>query len=309
MFSGESYIAYQPLASTSSLAISLTFIPYSLNGQLLFSSFSENDFGDYFSLALVEGIVEFRYSLGAQSTTVSSPMSVSINTWHRVTAQLEMTNGSLLVDDQDTAFGYNTSPFNTLNVYSNLWLGGYDNFFNISSVTNIDIGLNGCIGQLSINGRTTDLVQDAEFGFDVTQCDTNFCTGNPCFNGGSCVEGGSSFVCVCTTDFTGSLCGSLIDPCVEGASVCSAGASCVPSMDGTDFDCQCPLGSGGDICDEGKTFIVQCAIYSTVKWLVSVVLYFVSLIQSLLLPLLLSTNHHIWSTLHLLPAPGIMISK
>ena len=258
MFRGESYITYQPLTSSSSLIVSLTFIPYLPNGQLLFASFSDNDFGDYFSLALVEGLVELRYSLGAQSTVVSSPMSVSINTWHRVTAQLEMANGSLLVDDQDTVFGYNTSPFNTLNAYSNLWLGGYDNFFNISSITNIDTGLNGCISQLRINGRTFDLVQDAVFGFDVSQCDTSFCTGNPCFNGGSCVEGSSSFVCVCTADYTGSLCGSLIDPCVEGASVCSAGASCVPSMDGTDFDCQCPLGIGGDICNEGKAIIVSC---------------------------------------------------
>lgn len=215
-----------------------------------------NDFGDYLSLALVEGVVELRYSLGAQPTVISSPMSVSINTWHRVTAQLEMANGSLLVDGQDMVFGYNSSPFNVLNVYSYLWLGGYDNFFNISSITNIDVGLNGCISQLSINGRIFDFVQDAVFGFDVSQCDTSFCTVNPCFNGGSCVEGGSSFVCVCTSDYTGSLCGSLIDPCVEGSSICSAGASCVPSMDGTDFDCQCPLGSGGDTCSDGKTDIV-----------------------------------------------------
>ena len=255
MFSGGSYIAYQPLMSSSSLTISLTFIPYLPSGQLLFASFSENDFGDYFSVALVEGIVQLRYSLGAQPTVISSPMSISINSWHRVTAQLEMKNGSLLVDNQDVMFGYNTSPFNTLNVYSNLWLGGYNNFFNISSVTSVDVGLNGCISQLSINGRTVNLIQDAEFGFDVTQCDTSFCIGNPCFNGGTCVEGGSNFACVCTADYTGSLCGSLVDPCVEGASVCSAGATCMPSLDGTDFDCQCPLGSGGDICDEGKIIV------------------------------------------------------
>lgn len=302
MFSGESYITYQPLTSSSSLTVSLTFIPYLLNGQLLFASFSENDFGDYFSLALVEGVVELRYSLGAQSTVVSSPMSISINTWHSVTAQIEMANGTLLVDDQDVVFGYNTSPFNTLNVYSNLWLGGYDNFFNISSITNINIGLNGCISQLSVDGRTFDLVQDAVYGFDVSQCDTSFCMGNPCFNGGSCVEGGSSFICVCTADYTGSLCGSLIDPCVEGASTCSAGASCVPSMDGTDFDCLCPLGSGGDICNEGKTII--CYMY-TGELLISIIIF----IQPLPFLFLLSTNLHTWSIPCLLPVPQIMISK
>lgn len=255
MFSGSSYITYQPLISSSSLTVSLTFIPYLPSGQILFASFSESDFGDYFSVALVEGMVELRYSLGVQSTIVSSPMSVSINVWHRVTAQIEMANGSLSIDDQDTVFGYNLSPFNTLNVHSSLWLGGYDTYYNISSITNVDAGLNGCISQLSINGRAIDLIQDAEFGFDVTQCDTSFCAGNPCFNGGSCIERGSTFVCVCAADYTGALCGSLVDPCVEGALVCSAGATCVPGLNGTGFNCQCPLGSGGDYCDQGKTIV------------------------------------------------------
>ena len=257
MFSGESYIAYQPLTDSSHLIISLTFIPYLPNGQLLFTSFTENDFGDFFSIALSEGIVQIRYSLGARSTVISSPMSVSINSWHRITAQLEMANGSLLVDDQDFVFGYDTSPFNTLNANSNLWLGGYNNFVNITPITGVDVGLNGCISQLSINDRVIDLVQDAEFGNDVTQCDTSFCIGNPCLNGGSCIERGSSFVCVCTADYTGPLCGSLIDPCVEGALICTTGATCVPSLDGVNFGCQCPLGSGGDFCNAGKNYICK----------------------------------------------------
>ena len=254
-FVGESYIAYQPLTSTSSLTVSFTFISYLPNGQLLFSSFTDNNFGDFLSIALVEGIVQFRYSLGAASTVISSPMSVSMSVWHRVTAQLEMSNSSLLVDSQVIVFGYDTSPFNTLNTYSNLWLGGYNNFINVSSITGVDSGLNGCISQLNVNSRAIDLIQDAEFGFGVTQCDTNFCTGNPCLNGGSCIEKGSSFVCLCTSVYTGPLCGSAVNPCVEGALICTAGATCVPSLDGLSFECQCPLGRGGETCDEGKTIV------------------------------------------------------
>lgn len=257
MFIGESYIVYQPLTSSSALMVSLTFIPYLPNGQLIFSSFTYSDFGDFFSIALVDGIVQLRYSLGAGPTVVSSLMSVSINTWHSVTARLEMSNSSLIVDDQDIIFGYDPSPFNTLNVHSNLFLGGYSNFINISSITGVDVGLNGCISRLSINNRAIDLVQDAEFGFGVTQCDSSFCTGNPCLNGGSCIERGSSFVCVCNAVYTGPLCGSLINPCIEGASVCADGSTCVPNVDGLSFGCRCPLGSGGDTCDEGEGCMIQ----------------------------------------------------
>ena len=60
---------------------------------------------------------------------------------------------------------------------------------------------------------------------------------------------------MCTADYTGSLCGLqlLIDPCVEGASICTAGATCVPRQDGVNIDCQCPLGTGGEFCDECKS--------------------------------------------------------
>ena len=254
MFAGDSYIAYQPLMSSSALTVTLTFIPYKSNGQLLFFSFSDNDYGDFFSLTLTEGVVQFRYSLGAGPTTISSPMPVSIGMWHIVTAQLEMANGSLVVNDQEVVFNYDTSPFSILNAHSNVWLGGYTNFVNISSITGVDIGLNGCISQLNINGRPVDLIQDASFGFGVTQCDTGFCTGNPCINNGTCIEMGSSFVCMCTDGYTGALCGSMIefDPCIEGAAMCAAGSTCVPSLDGMSFDCLCPLGSGGDRCHEGE---------------------------------------------------------
>ena len=252
MFTGESYIAYQPLASSSALMISLTFIPYLPNGQLIFSSFSDGNFGDFFSIALVDGIVQLRYNLGAGPTIVSSPIPVSINTWHSVTVWLEMSNSSLLVDDQVIVFGYDASPFNALNAHSNLFLGGYSNFINISSITDVGIGLNGCVSQLNINNRAIDLVQDAEIGFGVTQCDTSFCAGDPCLNGGSCIERGSSFVCVCNAIYTGPLCGALINPCIEGASICAAGSTCVPNLDGFSFGCHCPLGSGGDTCDEGE---------------------------------------------------------
>ena len=300
MFIGSSYIAYQPPTSSPTLAVSVTFIPYLPDGLLIFSSFTENDFGDFFSVSLVDGIVQLKYSLGAGTTVVSSPMSVSINTWHRVTARLEMSNGSLLVDDQDTVFGYDASPFNTLNMHSNLFLGGYSNFINISSITGVDVGLNGCVSQLHINDRAIDLVQDAEFGFGVTQCDTDFCTGNPCLNGGSCLERGSSFVCECNSVYTGPLCGTLIDPCIEGASMCAAGATCVPSLNGLSFDCQCPLGSGGDICDEGKVIYACFGVNLTLS---------VNLMQRLWLLLLLSTNLHIWNIPCWLLMSEIMIFK
>ena len=289
MFAGDSYIAYQPVMSLPTLTISLTFIPYKPNGQLLFFSFSENDYGDFFSLTLTEGVVQFRYSLGIEPTTVSSPMPVDINMWHTVTAHLEMSNSSLAVNDQDVVFGYDSSPFSMLNAHSNVWLGGYANFFNISSITGINIGLSGCVSQLTLNGRTVNLVQDADFGFGVTQCDSSFCTGNPCLNDGTCIEMGASFVCTCPAAYTGALCGTIIDPCVEGAAVCAAGSTCVPSLDGMTFDCQCPLGSGGDVCDEGKSNL-------TIKLLVCD--KYLSICMQLLLSLLHhSTSLHIWSIL------------
>lgn len=253
-FANISYIAYPPLSNaTDTLTITLTFNPSSANGLLLFASYSETDFGDFFLVALVDSFVSFRFNLGGGSVAITSADPIEINTWHSVTVSHVGTVGRLYVDDRDMVEQEAPGPFTGLNVHTNLFLGGLESFFNISSLSGTSGGFSGCVSSMSINGREIDLILDAESGYGIGNCNATLCDPNPCFNEGVCTEMGSSFVCECVAGFTGPLCGSTFDPC--GQALCAEGSTCIPGIDGISFTCLCPLSRGGDTCEEGESLV------------------------------------------------------
>ena len=259
-FNGKSYLSYPPLSNSSMmLRIAVTIFPTVPNGLILFASFSENNFADYVSIALVNGFVEFSFSLGFGSVTISTSEVLELVVWHTIVAERIGQDGTLVVDDGSPETGsVPSNSFTGLNVHSNLWLGGLQSFVNISSVTNTSVGLTGCISALSINGRAFDLIMDALLGYGIGQCNQTSCDPNPCQNGGTCLDEGVSYVCVCTADFTGPLCGSSTEVCTLGTE-CANGATCQPSMDGQSFTCLCPLNKGGERCEEGEDiYIYAC---------------------------------------------------
>lgn len=222
-------------------------------GLLFFVSTSETDFSDYFSLALIDGVVVFSYNLGSGALSITSETELELNTWHTVTATLASGRGELMVDNGALITGASPSIFTVLNTQSGVWLGGYVDFIDLSSVTGTEERFSGCISSLSIDDTPIDLITEADSGYDVTQCNTSSCDSEPCMNGGSCIEEGPSFVCVCPPEMSGVLCTSGGDRCGSEPGLCEDGATCVNGEDGLTFTCLCPVGRGGVRCDEGET--------------------------------------------------------
>ncbi|XP_060069356.1 uncharacterized protein LOC132549433 [Ylistrum balloti] len=93
------------------------------------------------------------------------------------------------------------------------------------------------------------------FLVEISKFDGDECLSDPCYNGGSCIDGIQSFSCVCTDGWTGPTC--LIDknecydnPCWNGG-ICN-------NTDGS-FLCNCQSGWTGDDC---KTDVDECDILS-----------------------------------------------
>ena len=71
------------------------------------------------------------------------------------------------------------------------------------------------------------------------------------------LQSGAMFTCVCPPTRTGVFCETPNDACIN--TPCNAGATCIPNPDNmTDFDCACPLGYNGRLCNMGKISCV-CA--------------------------------------------------
>ncbi|XP_064420850.1 protein jagged-2b isoform X2 [Latimeria chalumnae] len=85
-----------------------------------------------------------------------------------------------------------------------------------------------------------------EQGFTGTYCHENIndCLGNPCKNGGTCIDRVDSFQCVCPDGWEGELCGINLNDCSPNP--CQNGGRCVDLV--RDFYCECRNGWKGKTC-------------------------------------------------------------
>ncbi|XP_065835901.1 uncharacterized protein [Oscarella lobularis] len=91
-------------------------------------------------------------------------------------------------------------------------------------------------------------------GFTDDRCETNFdeCNSRPCQNSGICLDGVESFICLCHPGFTGSYCQTDVDECEP--SPCQNDRMCTDIVNG--YVCECPTGFTGVTC---ATNIDECS--------------------------------------------------
>ena len=90
-------------------------------------------------------------------------------------------------------------------------------------------------------------------GFTGPDCnETDHCFGVNCSGNGECsMDGMGTFHCACNPDFTGELCQTNIDDCVDVD--CSGNGLCMDGLN--NFTCDCVPGFSGPLCNEGTHHI------------------------------------------------------
>lgn len=156
------------------------------------------------------------------------------------------------MDDQSAVSGESIGSFAGLNIEGDLWFGGFSQFFDISELSGVGTGFSGCMGSLIIQGEDYDMIANAEQGYNIGQCNTSSCAGNPCHNDGTCIEAGNSFVCECSSSgYSGPLCAQDVDLCAS--TPCMNGGLCQELSNGTDIMCLCPLEYEGKMCNQSRS--------------------------------------------------------
>ncbi|MEE6482445.1 hypothetical protein FKM82_013243 [Ascaphus truei] len=257
--------------------IKITFRPDTADGMLVYSGQKKSTGADFVSFGLVGGRPEFRFDAGSGMATIRHPTPINLGEFHTVTLYRNLTQGSLLVDNQAPVNGTSQGKFQGLDLNEELFLGGYPNYEAISK-TSLSSGFVGCIRQLiiqgeevifkdldlssrgisncptcrnrpcqvSINGKKVDISYSFVESRSISQCyDSSPCDRMPCLHGGLCMPAGEyEFQCLCRDGFKGDRCETHEDRC-QIHNPCLNGGTC------KDNRCHCPSGFSGTVCEHG----------------------------------------------------------
>ncbi|KAM9847514.1 protein eyes shut homolog [Aulostomus maculatus] len=219
-----------------------------------------NDGDDFLVLGLRSGRVVHRFNLGSGVATIVSDRLNQQISIHTVTFGRSKRIGWLKVDGQRERTGASPGPLVGLNVFNQLFVGGYNEYTPelLPLGSRFHQGFQGCIFDVQFRTRRDRKFQvlgqpagHPSFGRSVGQCGITPCLTVRCRNGGTCVDSGSSVYCQCPSGWKGALCSETVSVCDAEHSpppLCARGSTCIPLPSG--YTCQCPLGTAGLYCQK-----------------------------------------------------------
>nr|XP_026493693.1 agrin-like isoform X3 [Vanessa tameamea] len=258
-FDGTSYIRLKPLKAYHKLNIDIEFKAFSENGVILYNQQKSDGTGDFVSLALVNGYLEFRYNLGNGAIILTSLEKITLNEYHKVSAKRYHRDGILSVDDMEDVVGQSSGSLKALDLAEDAYIGGVPtNYSRVYDNIGTRNGFIGCVKYLRIIrhqvtkklGRPDSLVVSID---NVRECQSNPCMSMPCRNGATCraVEGSTTeYTCNCPVGFQGANCDERLDPCESNPCGYDEGLLCDIGPDGGHV-CRCLF--GGDPDSNGNT--------------------------------------------------------
>lgn len=237
-FGRGSFLTFPSLRQRHRLHISVKFATQSTNG-LLFYNGRYNEKHDFIALEIVNGDIQFSFSLGSNitRTTVSIAGGVVDGNWHSVEVSYYNKTATVSLDNCDTSLaikhgedlGWKWACANRseqvleprcsvltetchrfLDLTGPFQVGGLPRIPSSFQVKNHDY--EGCIKDLFIDYNFVDLNSYVADNGSTSGCPEKkeFCGLNPCRNGGTCREGWSTYKCDCMEGYGGKDCTELI---------------------------------------------------------------------------------------------------
>ncbi|XP_063548558.1 agrin-like [Cydia strobilella] len=268
-FDGSSFIRLKPLKAYHKLNIDIEFKAFTENGVILYNQQKYDGTGDFVSLALVNGYIEFRYNLGNGALVLTSLEKITLNEYHKVSAKRYHRDGILSVDDMEDVVGQSSGHLKALDLAEDAYVGSVpSNYSKVFDNIGTRSGFIGCVKYLRIIrhqvtkklGRPDPLVVSME---NVRECQSNPCMSMPCKNGATCrsIEGSATeYTCICPMEFQGANCDERLDPCESNPCGYDEGLLCDIGPDGGHV-CRClfggEIGSNGNTCSNDVNIIQE----------------------------------------------------
>jgi len=206
-FNGNSYLQYIGLQRRvlTQTKIEITFKPAAADGLLFYNGYSSDGTGDFISIALTRGRVDFRFDLGTGPAIIRSDRIMAMNEWHTIKITRTGRTGHLQVDNETSKEGISQGSFTQLTLTLDMFVGGHRNFDETARKAGVEQAFKGCIQKLTINDKEVKLIGEALSGVNINNC-PHPCANNPCYNGGLCVPNMDMYKCSCPLGFENTNC-------------------------------------------------------------------------------------------------------
>eukprot|EP00057_Strongylocentrotus_purpuratus_P023451 XP_011677925.1 PREDICTED: agrin [Strongylocentrotus purpuratus] len=150
-FAGNSYMQLPSLMMPDDSVIDVEFLTSSPDGVIFYNGQTADGRGDFISLNMRDGYLEFRYDLGSSIAEIKSVDRLALNEWHAVRVIRMGKSGEMILNDLPPVKGTSPPGASQLNLRQPLFIGGVRSYGEVSRRAAITDGLNGAVRRFVVN--------------------------------------------------------------------------------------------------------------------------------------------------------------
>ncbi|XP_067381825.1 agrin isoform X9 [Channa argus] len=219
LFNGDSYLQLKGLHLyghdlRQKLSMTVVLMANDSNGLIFYNGQKSDGKGDFISLSLSDGILEFRYDLGKGPATIRSKEPIQLNIWNTINLERSNRKGEIMVNKKDPVRGEAPKSRKNLHVDLNLkeslYVGGAPDYSRLARVAALTEGFKGTIQKIILMGTPILREENALRSSNVAMFQDHPCSQEPCLNGGRCNPQLDTYECICLSGFSGGHCQNTI---------------------------------------------------------------------------------------------------
>ncbi|XP_063001126.1 agrin [Elgaria multicarinata webbii] len=216
-FNGFSYLEMNGLQTfvpdlQEKMTMEVVFLAKNPSGMIFYNGQKTDGKGDFISLALHDGYLEYRYDLGKGAAVIKSKEPIPLNTWISVFLERNARKGVMRIDNGERIMGESPLPHTSLNLKEPLYVGGAFDFSKLARAAAMSTSFDGAIQKISIKGIPLLKEENIRSAVEISSFRSHPCTQkpSPCQNGGMCNPQLESYECTCQRGFFGAHCEKVI---------------------------------------------------------------------------------------------------
>ncbi|XP_057686455.1 agrin isoform X5 [Corythoichthys intestinalis] len=219
LFNGDSYLELKGLHLyghdlRQKVSMTVVLMANDSNGLIFYNGQKTDGKGDFISLSLNEGILEFRYDLGKGPATIRSKEPIRLHTWNTISLERSNRKGEIMVNKKDAVRGEAPKSRKNLHVDLNLkeslFVGGAPDYSRLARSAALTEGFKGTIQKIILMGTPILKEENALRSQNLAMFQEHPCSREPCHNGGRCNPQLDTYECICLSGYSGGHCQNAI---------------------------------------------------------------------------------------------------